>query len=82
MLPFFGMSAIVIALAAPSTPAQADVVNAAPVPVPVAAVAQSEHRRSDQQAVTVKRTPAAEDPYQQQLYMHLIFPALSGDGGG
>jgi hypothetical protein len=81
MLPFFGMSAIVIALAAPSTPAQAVVVNAAGVPVPVAAVAPSEHR-SDQQAVTVKRTPAAEDPYQQQLYMHLIFPALSGDGGG
>jgi hypothetical protein len=83
MLPFFGMSAIVIAaLMAPSAPAPADAVNAAPVPVPVAAVAPAEQRRVDQQAVTIKRpATVSEDPRQQQLDLRFVFPALSGDGG-
>jgi hypothetical protein len=82
MLPFFGISAIVIAsLATPSTPAQG-IAAAHDAQIVAAAPAQ---RTSDQQAVTVQRpaTPAKDDRAERiERYeqMHLIFPP--GNGGG
>jgi hypothetical protein len=83
MLPFFGISAIVVAtLAAPSNPVQSGVAAAPDAPIVAAAPAQ---RNSDQHAVTVQRpsTPTQDDRAERiERYeqMHLIFPP--GNGGG
>jgi hypothetical protein len=89
MLPFFGSAAITIA-ALTSTPAPAGpaVAQAAPVTAPVTATAPSRRGRHSRQAATVQNSTPDSDAaalaaaLEEQNRMRVLFPALSGDGGG
>ena len=85
MFPFLGSTAIVIASATSfSAPATAGIAQPAPVVAPVVAAAPAGRQRSDQQSVSLERSAAsgAAEAIERQQQLHVLMPALTGDGGG
>jgi hypothetical protein len=84
MLSFLGSTAILIAAAtSPSAPQDAGAQQPARVTARVLAAAPSQ-RLPNQQAVNVAPSAAAagDRALRQQRELHVLMPALSGDGGG
>ena len=85
MLPFFGITALVIAAATTSQPAPAFDTAAPPaIAAPVLAAAPSRRNQRQQQAVNAQPSgqPSHDELLEERLRMRVLSPALSGDGGG
>jgi hypothetical protein len=83
MYALFASAALALVTIPPSQQAPAQTVQpAATAPVVAVANASRRHSRPERVALAIPAGSSYDDAAQQQIDLHVLLPARSGDGGG